>query len=394
MTNSENNLLKYSNKRKFNKTQYFIVFVISLYFIVTPCFSNVLNLPANDAEIKQKLIDSTAIKTTAQSKQTIDSSKIQKKDKDSALFVPIKDFMYANNQRYMIDGSLPYESTHIKPLTAIVVGSVYTGIFVVQHEMQQNTIWKKVGKFHVEEDAQYTMYLDKAGHFFGTYMASYVFSEALMTSGLSYDAASVWGGALGLAYTGYVEVLDGYSVDFGFSPSDFYADIAGASFFVAQHYFPVLQNFTPKFMYAKPSWHGEINRVDADSFIDDYSSQIFFMSMNVHNLLPDNMKKYWPEWLELSVGYAVFSICAPGNDCTKCNGNISEPRTEYMWGNQKLIISLDYNLAKILPDGPPWWNWLRQSMNMFKLPSLEIGRHSTHFRLLYPFQFELGGIKF
>lgn len=310
--------------------------------------------------------------------------------------VPQSEFMYANNRRFTIDGSLPFEDTHIKPLTAGIIGGIYTGIFIVQHEMQQNTIWKKTGPFNVAEDAQYTMYLDKAGHFFGTYLPSYIFSEALMASGLSYDAATVWGAGLGLAYTGYVEILDGYSVGFGFSPSDFYADVAGAGFFVAQHYIPYLQNFSPKFMYVKPSWHGEINRVEAESFIDDYSSQAFFMSINVYNMLPEKWKKYWVPWLELSVGYAVYSLCTPNATCSNCDPRVSEPVGRDAWGNKKIIISLDYNLSKILPDGPPWWNWLRQSLNMFKLPSpsLEIGTHKTQFRLLYPFQFELGNVKF
>lgn len=366
--------------------------IISIAFLLTSS-SLLTNQIAYSAADTTKINSSIAIK--ADTTKRMDTANTISISKDFPRVSQSK-FMYADTRRFTIDGSLPFEDTHIKPLTAGIIGGIYTGIFIVQHEMQQNTIWKKTGPFNVAEDAQYTMYLDKAGHFFGTYLPSYIFSEALMTSGLSYDAATVWGASLGLAYTGYVEILDGYSVGFGFSPSDFYADLAGAGFFVAQHYIPYLQNFSPKFMYVKPSWHGEINRVEAESFIDDYSSQAFFMSINVYNMLPEKWKKYWVPWLELSVGYAVYSLCTPNELCTNCNPKVSEPVSRSAWGNRKIIISLDYNLAKILPDGPPWWNWLRQSLNMFKLPSpsIEIGTHKTQFRLLYPFQFELGNVKF
>ncbi|MGE5479786.1 MAG: DUF2279 domain-containing protein [Chloroflexota bacterium] len=296
-----------------------------------------------------------------------------------------KEFMYANNRRFTITGKLPLRETEIQPAAAAVTGGVYTGIFLLQHFLQQNTIWKEVGPFHTYEDAEFTLWLDKPGHFFGTYLPCYVMQEALFTSGLSYDASAIWGGVLGLAYNSYVEILDGYSIGFGFSPSDFYADIAGATFFVAQHFSPFLQNFTPKFQYIKPSWHGELDRYPSDAFIDNYSAQTFWMSVNVYNLLPTGMKKYWVPWLDLSVGYAVYSLCNPRLDrpCT-CQ---SEKQTGATYGNPKLLISLDWNLQQMFPNADGFLGWLIQSANYFKLPSpvLEIGTKDVKFSFIYPF---------
>jgi hypothetical protein len=330
--------------------------------------------------------DSTSLFTDLKTEQTKIGNESSVKMLDTFELVPADKFVNADMSRYTIDGNLPYEHTHIKPLNASIIAGSLTAIFVVQHEMQQNTIWKKTGPFNFAEDGHWTAYLDKGGHFFGTYLPSYIFSETLMTSGLSWDMSVIIGSSLGLAYTSYVEILDGFSQGFGFSPSDFYADLAGAGFFLAQHYVPVLQNFSPKFMYVRPAWIGERNRAEAETFIDDYSSQVFWMSINVHNLLPTDFKKYWPTWLELSVGYAVYSLCA-GSE-VKCY-----PQSEYIskdvWGNRKVIISLDYNLVKMLPDGGSFWNWFKQSLNHVKLPApaIEIGKNSTRFSLLYPFKF-------
>lgn len=306
--------------------------------------------------------------------------------------IPISDFTYANHPRYTIDGSLPNMTTKIRPIPAAILGGTLTGIFIVQHALQQNTIWKETGPFNILEDGQWSYYLDKGGHFYGTYMPSYLLSECLISSGFSWDMSVILGSVLGLCYTGYVEVLDGYSTGFGFSPSDFGADVLGAGFFLAQHYVPFLQNFTPKFMYVKPSWLGELNRKPHDSFIDDYSSQTFWMSVNVHNLLPSDLKKYWPKWLELNFGYAVYSLCDPTSyKDFGCDPSRSYPISNYGWGNRKFLISLDYNLIQAIPDTWNFPNWLRQGLNNFKLPSptLEIGE-ITKFYLLYPFPIKLG----
>jgi hypothetical protein len=74
---------------------------------------------------------------------------------------------------------------------------------------------------------------------------------------------------------------------------------------------------------------------------------------------------------------------------------LSEPIYPYVWGNRKLIIALDYDLVKLLPDGGHFWNWLKQSLNYFKLPSpaIEIGK-PIRFYLLYPFPIQIGSMKF
>ncbi|MFH1052347.1 MAG: hypothetical protein V1779_15610, partial [bacterium] len=220
---------------------------------------------------------------------------------------------------------------------------------------------------------------------------SYLLSETLMECGLSYDAATVWGAALGLSYSSYVEVLDGFGENWGFSPSDFYADVVGAAFFVGQHYFPVLQNLTPKFMYFPADWHGDEPRMPHEMFIDDYSSQAFWLSVNVHNLLPEKMKNYWPSWLQLSFGYTVRNIYDVFHypELKEKYRTITDVKKEFVWGSPRYIIALDYDFVKILPDGTGFWNWLRQSLMYFKLPSpaIEFSSSKTRYYLVYPFKF-------
>jgi hypothetical protein len=139
------------------------------------------------------------------------------------------------------------------------------------------------------------------------------------------------------------------------------------------------------------------NRAESKIFIDDYSDQNFSYSINVHNLLPETAKKYWPDWLQLNVGYVVrnlseinpFTPDNPSYDKLYKHKFYAWGGPQYLWGESKLVLSLDYNLVKILPDGSPFWNWLRQSLNNFKWPSpaLEYGLDDKKFKffIFYPF---------
>ncbi|MBI5324125.1 MAG: DUF2279 domain-containing protein [Ignavibacteriae bacterium] len=300
-----------------------------------------------------------------------------------------KEFIYGENPRYLIDGTLPYKNTHINTIPAIIIGGVYVSALYAQHVAQMNTIWKQQTKFRIIEDGEYALYADKPGHFFGCYFTSYLWSETLMLAGFSWETSTIIGSALGFAYSSYVEILDGYGANWGFSPTDELFNFIGAGYFLAQHYVPFLQNFTPKFIYIPANWHGEHKRVQAEMFIDDYSSHTMWMSVNVHNLLPESMKEFWPSWMELSFGYAARNL----------GDSLHAPkipyRGSYIYGSPRFIISLDYNLVKLLPDDGPIWNWLKQSLNFFKLPSpaIEFGE-VTKFYLVYPFPIKIGDIRF
>jgi hypothetical protein len=62
----------------------------------------------------------------------------------------------------------------------------------------------------------------------------------------------------------------------------------------------------------------------------------------------------------------------------------------------RFVIGIDYNLVELLPDGVPFWNWLKQSLNCIKLPApaVEFSKDSTQFKILYPFTISINSIQF
>jgi hypothetical protein len=188
---------------------------------------------------------------------------------------------------------------------------------------------------------------------------------------------------MGLGYQTYVEVLDGYGINFEFSPYETYAQTLGVVYYLATQFSPFLQNFVPKFNYYPSSWFGGLPKAASQTPIDDYSAWNFWLTINIPNLTKGALKPIWPDWLNLSLGYGARNLDDPG-----------EARI--------VTLSLDYNLVELLPDGGPTWNWFKQTLNFFKFPSPTIewrfdrlgwkSQGSPRFYLLYPFQ--IGKINF
>lgn len=295
--------------------------------------------------------------------------------------IPLEEFTLAGDQRYTIDASHPRRTNKLKPLTTALVGGTYFGILTTMHIYQLNTIWNETRTFRFVEDGNQDFYADKGGHFWGAYFTSYCSTEALIGSGFSVDNAILYGGLMGFGYQMYVEIMDGFGKNWGFSTSDFIGDFAGFAYYLAQHYVPFLQNFTPKATYFPAPWFKEKSRLEASSFIDDYSSWTWWLSVDVYNLLPHNWKKNYPSWLNLAVGYAVRDL--------RYEDNIYK-------GDKKFIIALDYNLARLIPNTTNFLNWLRQSFQYFKFPApaIEFGDSGVKFNLFYPFKISTGDIHF
>jgi hypothetical protein len=293
------------------------------------------------------------------------------------VYLPVSQFTFAGDRRFTISGEQPRLKTEFKPVTAAIIGGVTVTSLVIMHIYQSNAWWSGQRRsFHFQEDWISALQVDKCGHAYGGYFFSYGMDEALKASGIDYNSSALYGSLFGLAYQTYVETEDGFAKSWGFSPSDFYFDFIGPAFYLAQHYVPALQNITPKWQYIPTEWTTKANINRPKTIIDDYNSTTFWYSLNINNILPDNLKKYWIPWLNIAVGYGADSDLKPNASGPPDQQNI-----------RRFIIGLDYNLVKLLPEGGSFWNWFRQTLNYIKFPSpaVQVSNHVVKFYLMYPF---------
>lgn len=286
--------------------------------------------------------------------------------KDSNKINPVE-FTYAGSQRFTINGELPNSSTQIDPLNAAVTAGIGITLAVALHINQSAAWWDGKGRsFYFRDDWNAALQADKFGHFMGGYFVSYFAREGLVFSGIGWDQSIFIASIIGIVSQAYVEFKDGFADNTGFSYSDFAADVFGAVYFYLQHYITFLQNFTPKWQYTPPGLIGVPQKARTQTFLDNYNSTTGWFSVHMHNLLPGN--NFWPKWLNLAFGYGINGYYTP-----------------QMY--RRFVIGLDYNLVELLPDGPSFWNWFKQTLNIVKwpAPAVEFSSQGTKFLLLYPF---------
>ena len=234
-----------------------------------------------------------------------------------------------------------------------IVGGTLLASMVVIHVYQQNGWWKdNRAPFHFQEDLNYGLWVDKVGHFYGGYVMGYTIQKCVQWANVP-ERNAVWiGAAGGLLFQTYVEVEDGFST-WGFDRVDFAADVGGAAWLVGRHYVPILQNFDLKVSYHSSPLLGTTGgsgfRGQQHLIIDDYEGQTFWMSVKIHNLLPESMKSVWPDFLCLALGYGARDIAT------------TNPYRVFFLGP-------DLDMTKVIPPKTSFLKTLGEVLNFIHMP--------------------------
>ena len=110
-----------------------------------------------------------------------------------------------------------------------------------------NTLWYKdfpKSKFHFFNDNKEWLQLDKVGHATTAYYVGKLGINVMDWTGMKHRNAIIWGGSLGSIFLTTIEIVDGYSVGWGFSKGDMLANISGAAMFATQQHFWGQQKIT------------------------------------------------------------------------------------------------------------------------------------------------------
>jgi hypothetical protein len=104
---------------------------------------------------------------------------------DTIKYISLSDFMYADTRMYILSGGLPRVETKLKTIPTAILSAALVGIFYLQHDLQMKTIWQnnEKGYFKFQDDLKEELFIDKCGHFYGTYISAYFLREALVASG-------------------------------------------------------------------------------------------------------------------------------------------------------------------------------------------------------------------
>lgn len=196
--------------------------------------------------------------------------------------------------------------------------------------------------FHFINDNSEWLQMDKLGHSFSSYHLGRFGAEMLQWSGASKKNQLIYGAGLGFAFLTAVEVLDGYSSEWGASTGDVIANASGTALYISQELLWKEQRITPKFSFHTTQFAAY--RPDvlggslSEQILKDYNGQTYWLSTNLYSFSKGSKI---PKWLNLAVGYGANGMVS-GN--TENNPQNSTQKVERF---RQFYLSFDVDLTKI-----------------------------------------------
>lgn len=199
--------------------------------------------------------------------------------------------------------------------------------------------------FHLFDDNNEWMTMDKAGHATSAYYISMIGYNSYRWAGLSNQKATLYGGLLGIAYMLNIEILDGFSSEWGFSPGDFTANTAGCLLFMGQQLGWKEQRFVLKYSFHQTKYATFNPNLLGDNLIQnmvkDYNGQTYWLSGNISSFLPKTSR--FPRWINVAFGYGAEGMTGARSNPDSLNHKAIPHYDRY----RQLYLSFDVDLTRI-----------------------------------------------
>lgn len=256
-----------------------------------------------------------------------------------------------------------------------------------------NNAWYKDyprSSFHLYDDWGEWENMDKMGHVFSSQFQSIYAYHLYRWSGVSEDKAIIWGGLTSLLFQSTIEVLDGFSTEWGFSLSDYGANLIGVSLFALQQHHWQEQRILMKVSGGRRSYpeiainsndgtqsimlEERVNNLFGSSiperFLKDYNAQTSWVSFNIRSLL--NVEDM-PSWINFAIGFGAENMFG-GYENIWVDDEISYQITDTNLSRyNQYYLAPDIDLTRI-PVKKKGWKTVLGILNIFKvpLPALEL----------------------
>ncbi len=196
--------------------------------------------------------------------------------------------------------------------------------------------------FHFTNDNAQWLQMDKAGHVFASYHFSRFGSDILEWSGTSKKNRLIYGAGFGFVFISAIEILDGYSAQWGASLGDIGANAGGSLLFISQELLWDEQRIIPKFSFHTTEYASARPNVLGSSIpeqiLKDYNGQTYWLSANIHSFTKD---KFVPKWLNVAIGYGAEGMIT-GDDAL-VNSVFFETKER----TRQFYLGFDVDLQKI-----------------------------------------------
>lgn len=228
-------------------------------------------------------------------------------------------------------------------------GSLY-GLSALWYRKENQT------SFHLFDDSKNWMQMDKMGHAFTCYQLTRGLDKTFSWCGLNNRKSLFLSAGISFGYLSAIEIMDGFSEDWGFSLSDMAFNSLGIGMYLFQEIYLERQLFKPKFSFHQTDFAQLRPEVLGHNFIEsllkDYNGQTYWLGFSPGQM---GLEK-WPKWLMLSFGHSI-------------RGRLKGDSKIYqgMESHREILFSLDLDLTEIKVKSK-FLKALFEGLNTLKIP--------------------------
>ncbi len=294
---------------------------------------------------------------------------------------------------------LPSENFNKKRFLTLNIGgaAAYGGAILVLDQVWYAQYPR--GKFQFFDDGLEWRGIDKCGHVLTAYTEAKWAYEAYRWAGVRDRRAALLGMTVGTAFQASLEILDGFSTNWGFSWTDIAANTSGCVLFGVQQAVWGDQRLLLKVSNAPKKYDNSPLLSDdkttqttlrtrafdlygntfSQSFFKDYNALTFWISGSPNSF---GATKF-PKWLNVAVGYGAENMYGGFTNNWSAKGktySYNEPRY------QQFYLSLDIDLTKIKTKNR-FLKALCKTFNFVKIPAPTLEWNTTGKMRLHPLMF-------
>ena len=264
------------------------------------------------------------------------------------------------------------ETTKTNPKRFLIanttLGALSVGSLIGLHQLWYSKETRE--PFHFFDDSKNWMQMDKLGHTMSAYKLTQTLSDVYEWSCLSPKKSRLLSATVAIGYMSAIEIMDGFSSNWGFSLSDVGANLIGSGLFLFQEKYFSKQIFQPNFSF-HPTHFSDIRpevlgNNALESLLKDYNGQSYWICFSPGNL----GVSAWPKWLMLSFGHSI-------------DGRLKGDSRSYLGydSSRELLFSLDVDLTE-LEVKSKFLSSLFEIINCIKIPFPTLIYNKGHFNVL------------
>jgi len=290
------------------------------------------------------------------------------------LFFPGKDYLFAQNKTPFFQQSDTLNKKR-RNTVYITEAALATATLIGLNEAWYAK-YERSG-FHSLNDNSQWMQMDKFGHTFSSYYIGKMGMDALAWAGETKKNQLIYGATLGFAFLTAVEVLDGFSEEWGFSNGDVMANALGTGLLIGQELLWDEQRLQMKFSFMTSEYAAndpdKLGSTPLQQVLKDYNGQTYWLSANLWSFYKESKI---PKWLNVAIGYGANGLPEGSYDYSTIP---RQPIESY----RQFFASIDVDLTKIKTNS----DFLKTVFNIFNFvkipaPSIEYrsnGEFKFHF---------------